>query len=186
MIIGVRLLLAGAQDGVPTTSFRDGGLSAGAREAALASNLQLMGHQQQQQPGSGAQPPPPGAASEGGGGRAASFKRRCGGSAALGGRSCPGPRSPAPGWAKGERGRRRTRACAGLLRAVCLLRASRSTSLGGPERVGSASGQLRGVASDNYGAAAGGMRFADRDEHVYFWFPLLAGLSELTFDPRCD
>ncbi|GFH28986.1 brefeldin a-inhibited guanine nucleotide-exchange protein 2-like, partial [Haematococcus lacustris] len=23
-----------------------------------------------------------------------------------------------------------------------------------------------------------------RDEHVYFWFPLLAGLSELTFDPR--
>lgn len=28
------------------------------------------------------------------------------------------------------------------------------------------------------------MRFIDRDEHVYFWFPLLAGLSELTFDPR--
>lgn len=25
----------------------------------------------------------------------------------------------------------------------------------------------------------------DSDEHVYFWFPLLAGLSELTFDPRC-
>jgi brefeldin A-inhibited guanine nucleotide-exchange protein len=28
------------------------------------------------------------------------------------------------------------------------------------------------------------MKFVDRDEHVYFWFPLLAGLSELTFDPR--
>lgn len=28
------------------------------------------------------------------------------------------------------------------------------------------------------------MRFTDRDEHMYFWFPLLAGLSELTFDPR--
>lgn len=28
------------------------------------------------------------------------------------------------------------------------------------------------------------LRFVDRDEHVYFWFPLLAGLSELTFDPR--
>lgn len=29
-----------------------------------------------------------------------------------------------------------------------------------------------------------GIRFIDKDEHVYFWFPLLAGLSELTFDPR--
>lgn len=30
----------------------------------------------------------------------------------------------------------------------------------------------------------GALKFVDRDEHVYFWFPLLAGLSELTFDPR--
>jgi hypothetical protein len=30
----------------------------------------------------------------------------------------------------------------------------------------------------------GTLKFVDRDEHVYFWFPLLAGLSELTFDPR--
>ena len=30
------------------------------------------------------------------------------------------------------------------------------------------------------------MQFGDKDEHVYFWFPLLAGLSELTFDPRPD
>lgn len=29
-----------------------------------------------------------------------------------------------------------------------------------------------------------GIRFTDKDEHMYFWFPLLAGLSELTFDPR--
>lgn len=28
------------------------------------------------------------------------------------------------------------------------------------------------------------IQFTDRDEHMYFWFPLLAGLSELTFDPR--
>lgn len=34
------------------------------------------------------------------------------------------------------------------------------------------------------GAQPGAMKFVDRDEHVYFWFPLLAGLSELTFDPR--
>ena len=33
--------------------------------------------------------------------------------------------------------------------------------------------------------AAKALKFVDRDEHVYFWFPLLAGLSELTFDPRC-
>eukprot|EP00899_Mesostigma_viride_P004348 jgi/Mesvir1/13914/Mv16037-RA.1 len=26
--------------------------------------------------------------------------------------------------------------------------------------------------------------FTDKDTHMYFWFPLLAGLSELTFDPR--
>ncbi|KAJ4845556.1 Brefeldin A-inhibited guanine nucleotide-exchange protein 2 [Turnera subulata] len=25
---------------------------------------------------------------------------------------------------------------------------------------------------------------ADKEEHLYFWFPLLAGLSELSFDPR--
>ena len=30
------------------------------------------------------------------------------------------------------------------------------------------------------------MQFSDKDEHMYFWFPLLAGLSELTFDPRPD
>ena len=30
----------------------------------------------------------------------------------------------------------------------------------------------------------GAIRFTDKDEHMYFWFPLLAGLSELTFDPR--
>jgi brefeldin A-inhibited guanine nucleotide-exchange protein len=35
------------------------------------------------------------------------------------------------------------------------------------------------------GAAHGGrIRFTDQDEHMYFWFPLLAGLGELTFDPR--
>lgn len=36
-------------------------------------------------------------------------------------------------------------------------------------------------------AAAGerpAAKFSDRDDHIYFWFPLLAGLSEMTFDPR--
>ncbi|KAL4188056.1 hypothetical protein AMTRI_Chr09g42220 [Amborella trichopoda] len=28
------------------------------------------------------------------------------------------------------------------------------------------------------------LRFTDKDDHLYFWFPLLAGLSELSFDPR--
>lgn len=28
--------------------------------------------------------------------------------------------------------------------------------------------------------------FTDADAHLYFWFPLLAGLSELTFDTRRD
>ncbi|KAK2077578.1 hypothetical protein QBZ16_004423 [Prototheca wickerhamii] len=28
------------------------------------------------------------------------------------------------------------------------------------------------------------LRFTDKEQHMYFWFPLLAGLSELTFDPR--
>eukprot|EP01018_Ginkgo_biloba_P011843 Gb_04048 [translate_table: standard] len=31
-----------------------------------------------------------------------------------------------------------------------------------------------------------GPTFTDKDDHLYFWFPLLAGLSELTFDPRPD
>ena len=30
----------------------------------------------------------------------------------------------------------------------------------------------------------GATAFTDADVHVFFWFPLLAGLSELTFDPR--
>jgi len=35
-------------------------------------------------------------------------------------------------------------------------------------------------------APSGRLHFTDKDEHMYFWFPLLAGLSELTFDPRPD
>ncbi len=35
------------------------------------------------------------------------------------------------------------------------------------------------------GPSGRSLKFIDKDEHVYFWFPLLAGLSELTFDPRC-
>ncbi|XP_043718466.1 brefeldin A-inhibited guanine nucleotide-exchange protein 2-like [Telopea speciosissima] len=31
-----------------------------------------------------------------------------------------------------------------------------------------------------------GVELADKDDHIYFWFPLLAGLSELSFDPRPD
>ncbi|KAF5835547.1 hypothetical protein DUNSADRAFT_7246 [Dunaliella salina] len=38
--------------------------------------------------------------------------------------------------------------------------------------------------SSNTSAPKNCLQFVDRNEHVYFWFPLLAGLSELTFDPR--
>ncbi|EFN54845.1 hypothetical protein CHLNCDRAFT_35815 [Chlorella variabilis] len=43
-----------------------------------------------------------------------------------------------------------------------------------------------GSAAAAHGGRGGGgrIRFTDKDEHMYFWFPLLAGLSELTFDPR--
>ena len=40
--------------------------------------------------------------------------------------------------------------------------------------------------SRNLFAFLQGLQFSDKDEHMYFWFPLLAGLSELTFDPRQD
>ena len=49
--------------------------------------------------------------------------------------------------------------------------------------------QLQAVASASAlegGVRPKGLRFTDKDEHMYFWFPLLAGLSELTFDPRID
>ena len=40
--------------------------------------------------------------------------------------------------------------------------------------------------SEARGGGGKGLQFSDKDEHMYFWFPLLAGLSELTFDPRPD
>lgn len=43
---------------------------------------------------------------------------------------------------------------------------------------------MQGAAALAPGGCSAKLRFIDRDEHVYFWFPLLAGLSELTFDPR--
>jgi hypothetical protein len=43
---------------------------------------------------------------------------------------------------------------------------------------------VAGVGSPQQQQQPGTLKFVDRDEHVYFWFPLLAGLSELTFDPR--
>jgi brefeldin A-inhibited guanine nucleotide-exchange protein len=55
-----------------------------------------------------------------------------------------------------------------------------STASGGT----SAAGAAAGAVSSGSSSERGPMKFVDRDEHVYFWFPLLAGLSELTFDPR--
>jgi hypothetical protein len=46
------------------------------------------------------------------------------------------------------------------------------------------SAELRPPAAAGVQHEPGSLKFVDRDEHVYFWFPLLAGLSELTFDPR--
>ena len=55
------------------------------------------------------------------------------------------------------------------------------------------SASSQGSGDDAAGCSGGGggggkahLKFVDKDEHVYFWFPLLAGLSELTFDPRYD
>ena len=42
------------------------------------------------------------------------------------------------------------------------------------------------AAGEGEGGAGRRLTFSDKDEHMYFWFPLLAGLSELTFDPRQD
>lgn len=42
------------------------------------------------------------------------------------------------------------------------------------------------ASAEEGGLKGKGLQFSDKDEHMYFWFPLLAGLSELTFDPRPD
>jgi brefeldin A-inhibited guanine nucleotide-exchange protein len=34
------------------------------------------------------------------------------------------------------------------------------------------------------GSLGAGRKFSDHEEHLYFWMPLLIGLTELTFDPR--
>ena len=49
--------------------------------------------------------------------------------------------------------------------------------------VSAAAGASTGTTAST-GPTSLGIRFTDKDEHMYFWFPLLAGLSELTFDPR--
>ena len=56
---------------------------------------------------------------------------------------------------------------------------------GGPESAGDT---LMAASSSMEADSRGGkgLQFSDKDEHMYFWFPLLAGLSELTFDPRPD
>ncbi len=57
------------------------------------------------------------------------------------------------------------------------------------EGAGAGAGAGEGEGEDE-GEGEGGpgrrLTFSDKDEHMYFWFPLLAGLSELTFDPRQD
>ncbi|CAD7702431.1 unnamed protein product [Ostreobium quekettii] len=49
---------------------------------------------------------------------------------------------------------------------------------------GDAENPLQSMGSSSFRSLPRGIHFTDKDEHVYFWFPLLAGLSELTFDPR--
>lgn len=51
-------------------------------------------------------------------------------------------------------------------------------------RLAAAGGGASTSSSQQQQQQPGALKFVDRDEHVYFWFPLLAGLSELTFDPR--
>lgn len=52
----------------------------------------------------------------------------------------------------------------------------------GGERILEATSKGKAVAA----IVGQGLQFSDKEEHLYFWFPLLAGLSELTFDPRQD
>lgn len=54
----------------------------------------------------------------------------------------------------------------------------------GAARPASLSPGAVGVNGGAVSARGGRIRFTDKEEHMYFWFPLLAGLSELTFDPR--
>ncbi|CAL8462959.1 g2493 [Coccomyxa elongata] len=62
--------------------------------------------------------------------------------------------------------------------------AARGGPAEGQEVQGEEAAQAAAILED--GSKGKGLQFSDKDEHMYFWFPLLAGLSELTFDPRPD
>lgn len=65
--------------------------------------------------------------------------------------------------------------------------AAAATSLSAATSASKASTTAPGdVAQSNHttSATVGSLRFTDKEQHMYYWFPLLAGLSELTFDPR--
>ncbi len=62
----------------------------------------------------------------------------------------------------------------------------RTSFQGVPSGAGVEAAAANGGPEPGSAAKPKGLRFTDKDEHMYFWFPLLAGLSELTFDPRSD
>eukprot|EP00889_Picochlorum_renovo_P003417 jgi/Picre1/30447/NNA_005811.t1 len=65
---------------------------------------------------------------------------------------------------------------------------SRKSGTPSPEAAAAAANAAKVIAAATPEPSShrGNIRFTDKDEHMYFWFPLLAGLSELTFDPRSE
>lgn len=62
--------------------------------------------------------------------------------------------------------------------------AAHAHALPDPASLDSASGSFSGRAGGGGGSVNFAVAAGASDEAVYYWFPLLAGLSELTFDPR--
>ena len=57
-------------------------------------------------------------------------------------------------------------------------------NVGGSEREGRGAGPRDEAKIVRKASRSSAIVFTDQDVHLYFWFPLLAGLSELTFDTR--
>ena len=80
-------------------------------------------------------------------------------------------------------------ACAGCCRhrgTHCLLTTAGGAESGDEAQSAGAPEAAAGSPESESRGGGKGLQFSDKDEHMYFWFPLLAGLSELTFDPRPD
>lgn len=65
---------------------------------------------------------------------------------------------------------------------------TRFKQIGGEETESNGAEGFSAILSPTHGRrssiGSGGRKFSDHEEHLYFWMPLLIGLTELTFDPR--